>query len=436
MTDEHRAPQGSPTEQGSALVELPPALVSGERPLPVDAYDGDGRQVLRSGQSLPAAADGGEPIASGLYCLAQDLATLFGDAPDAHRSATRPSAPDDEALASRAPARAPMPSQALGPNGRILLTSPWERMLELLAELDLVLHAIAAGRGDAGDALRLARRVQLLCTMDADAALAGLTLLRTREYSVRQSLRVAMLVELMLRRARVGEAARVSSVAAALTMNVGMLDMQNQLYGQREALTEDQRAQIKLHPQRGVELLRDAGVADALWLACVGAHHEHADGTGYPRGIREPEVGVEVQTIALADRYSAMVSERGYRPGAPADRAMSLLLERLGTTISAKVARMLRIEVGDHPPGCIVRLANDEIGVVYRRLREPGARVVKALFSPVGKRYEEGPRRLTTNPRFAITQALTPDSDKLRIDPREIWDAAADPELVGERLAG
>ncbi len=41
-------------------------------------------------------------------------------------------------------------------------------------------------------------------------------------------------------------------------------------------------------------------------------HHERLDGSGYPRGLREEDISLSSQIVAVADSFDAMTSDRGY----------------------------------------------------------------------------------------------------------------------------
>ncbi|MCL4746521.1 MAG: hypothetical protein KJZ83_14065, partial [Burkholderiaceae bacterium] len=260
-----------------------------------------------------------------------------------------------------------------------------------------------------------------LCELDADAMLSSLFLLRDWRYSVRQTVNVAIVVDLMSRLERFDDDQRDSLVRAALTMNLGMLALQDELYAQRDPLDAAQRMAVAEHPLRSAAMLREAGVSDALWLRSVARHHEHADGTGYPKRLRSPELGVPAQLIMIADRYCAMVSDRAYRRGGPPDRALATIAEKAGGNVEAKIPKLLKAVVGDFPPGCAVRLANHEIGIVMRRTRSTECKVVKALRSMHGAVYEDGPRRLTNLTQFAIVQSIPLADLALDVDPGRIW---------------
>lgn len=377
------------------MVKLLSAHVALGQPLPFDVYDETGRLLLRRGFAIAEERQLERLVERGLYCREPDFVAAF--------------APADAAAA-------PVPQPQL--------ESPWLRLLELQNSAASALAALAAGSG--ADAVpSLVEEIEALCALDADAMLAAISLLRHPRHSVRHGVCTALLVATMARRAGLPEPQRRGATAGALTMNLGMLALQDALYSQREPLTAAQQAEVRAHPAAGVALLRRAGVADPHWLLAVACHHENADGSGYPRGLRSPSLGAAAQIVGLADRYCAMLAERAYRPGAPADQALKLLLDRLGTTVDADVVQLLVAEVGDYPPGCPVRLANNECGIVLRRTRDGGARIVKALRSPLRKVYDDGPRRLTSQPAFAVDRVIGLAELDLELDPARLWDATA-----------
>ena len=72
---------------------------------------------------------------------------------------------------------------------------------------------------------------------------------------------------------------------------------------------------IKLHPERGRELLNELGGFDETVARLVLDHHERLDGSGYPRGVEGAELDLETRILAVCDVYDALVSPRVYRAG-------------------------------------------------------------------------------------------------------------------------
>ncbi|WP_051663136.1 HD domain-containing phosphohydrolase [Alicyclobacillus macrosporangiidus] len=68
--------------------------------------------------------------------------------------------------------------------------------------------------------------------------------------------------------------------------------------------------QYQQHPLLSVKMLDSLQLPRAV-LAIIEDHHEHPDGSGYPRGKQESEINPMSQILAIADYYSTEVTVRG-----------------------------------------------------------------------------------------------------------------------------
>lgn len=259
------------------------------------------------------------------------------------------------------------------------------------------------------EALNIAELIQELCELDGDAALANIQLNRSGRYALRHSFHTAVLTEMLLRSLGHPREVRCHAVAGALTMNIGMLALQDVLYEQNTPLTLDQKRALVAHPLMAVKTLREQGIDHPVWISVVEHHHEMIDGSGYPKRLSRGELSIESQAVSMADRYCAMVSERKYRSGILPNLVAQNLLTRQAATIDPCIASAFLKEVGGYPPGTLVALANGEVGVVVRRLLNLDQPMVRSLRSPRGIRYDTPPKRVASGPVFAIKEALTAD---------------------------
>ncbi len=150
---------------------------------------------------------------------------------------------------------------------------------------------------------------------------------------------------------------------AALTMNLAMGEMQDQLARQLDPPSMRQREVIRHHAERSAEALEQVGVTDPLWLQAVREHHTvHADGDAdsLEPGQRAAEL------LRRVDVYAAKLSRRRTRQAlTPALAARGALLGPADHP-DAMGATLLRV-LGLYPPGTYVELANGELGVVIER---------------------------------------------------------------------
>jgi putative two-component system response regulator len=130
-----------------------------------------------------------------------------------------------------------------------------------------------------------------------------------------------------------GHHERVSSAAAALALRLGLprarveririaaglhdigkIGVTREVLHRIGRLTSKELATIRSHPEIGHGILVGSEVAEIRDAAEVAlCHHEHWDGTGYPRGLKEREIPLEARIVAIADVFDAMRSRRAYK---------------------------------------------------------------------------------------------------------------------------
>jgi diguanylate cyclase (GGDEF)-like protein/putative nucleotidyltransferase with HDIG domain len=98
---------------------------------------------------------------------------------------------------------------------------------------------------------------------------------------------------------------------ASLLHDVGKLGIAENVLGKPASLTNEEYEAIKKHPEIGA-LLLDKSVALRHLIPIVQHHHEHFDGTGYPKGLRGNEIPLEARIVGIADAVEAMNSKRPY----------------------------------------------------------------------------------------------------------------------------
>lgn len=116
---------------------------------------------------------------------------------------------------------------------------------------------------------------------------------------------------------------------AAFVHDIGKAHVPESILGKREALSDDEFAIIRTHPEMGARMLAGhpyaAMVSDAVLL-----HHETPDGMGYPRGLKGTSIPATARIVGLCDAFDAMTSARPYRAAMSVDEALSAIESQLG----------------------------------------------------------------------------------------------------------
>jgi HD-GYP domain-containing protein (c-di-GMP phosphodiesterase class II) len=119
---------------------------------------------------------------------------------------------------------------------------------------------------------------------------------------------------------------RLRSLAiGGLLHDIGKLSIPAAILQKPGPLDDDEFSTVKLHPERGRELLSELGGFDESVKRLVLDHHERLDGSGYPRGIHGNDLDLATRILAVCDVYDALVSSRVYRPAWSREQALELL---------------------------------------------------------------------------------------------------------------
>jgi HD-GYP domain-containing protein (c-di-GMP phosphodiesterase class II) len=245
---------------------------------------------------------------------------------------------------------------------------PFEYFADFGLRLERIIFGIESQAGNVGpQVFDLAKLIEELCDFDPDAALGMVHLIKDPRYAISHSLHTAILCELIGRRLEWPATHRRQVLAAALTVNIAMLTLQEELQSQSGPLTEAQREAVQMHPHNGVRLLQGAGISDELWLNIVLQHHERVDGSGYPHALRKDQICQEARLVAVSDCYAAMVSNRSYRGAIPARDVLKQLFLAKGKEYDETLSLLLVKELSIFPPGGFVALENGEQAMVIKR---------------------------------------------------------------------
>ncbi|MBV8464718.1 MAG: HD domain-containing protein [Burkholderiales bacterium] len=271
----------------------------------------------------------------------------------------------------------------------------------------------------------VAGQIDAACSQDANVALAMILLRQEGRYATRHMVNVATVVRLVARNMGLSAQQEGALVAAALTMNITMVDFQDELKSQNAPLTPTQRTKLERHPMEARDLLLRAGVTDPVWLSAVAQHHEHHDGSGYPGHLSGTALEVYGQLLALADIFCARITPAAYRPAVASNVALRGILMERGKSFDPAVAGVFIKTLGVFPPGMLVRLVNGEVGVVVKPGSGPQNPLVASYINAKGTPMNVVLRRDTSQEAYAIAETVDPKSFSAYVNMEAIWGLTA-----------
>ncbi len=200
-------------------------------------------------------------------------------------------------------------------------------------------------------------------------------------YSASHALVSAVLCHLIALELKLPLGERNSLVHAALTMNIAMTALQDQLAGQMTKPTSQQQDTIRAHAVNGGLMLANMGVTDALWLDTVTRHHDESTVMGDLSALAPARRLAHI--LLVVDRYAAMISPRKSREGRSATESARSIITNAAEQKDEVGQALVRI-VGLCPPGTYVRLDNRQVAVVMRRSSQPQHPDVAIVLTETG----------------------------------------------------
>jgi HD-GYP domain-containing protein (c-di-GMP phosphodiesterase class II) len=128
---------------------------------------------------------------------------------------------------------------------------------------------------------------------------------------------------------------------AARLHDIGKSMIADEILDKPGALDPDELTEMRRHTVIGHRLLARSD-DDLSWLAALIAltHHEHFDGSGYPRGLAAEQIPIESRIVAVADAFDALLSDRPYRRAVALEDALTLIEEGSGTHFDPTIAAL------------------------------------------------------------------------------------------------
>jgi diguanylate cyclase (GGDEF)-like protein len=122
---------------------------------------------------------------------------------------------------------------------------------------------------------------------------------------------------------------------AGVVHDVGKIGVPDAILCKPGALTPEEEAEMRKHPEIGARILAGSELSDiSAWVV---AHHERPDGNGYPLGLNRDEIPLEASILAVADAYEAMTNDRPFRAALPPVSAQNELIRGVGRQFDASV---------------------------------------------------------------------------------------------------
>jgi HD-GYP domain-containing protein (c-di-GMP phosphodiesterase class II) len=114
----------------------------------------------------------------------------------------------------------------------------------------------------------------------------------------------------------------LSLTAGGLLHDIGKVEIPFTILNKPGELSFDDMRLMKSHVERTLSLMSRCNGMPKGAIQVAALHHEKLDGTGYPRGLKGPEINKLARISTIADVYCAMTDSRPYKRPLSSEEAL------------------------------------------------------------------------------------------------------------------
>lgn len=151
--------------------------------------------------------------------------------------------------------------------------------------------------------------------------------------------RVTQLTMRLAKKMGIKESEREHIQRGALLHDIGKIGIPDSILFKPASLDEREWEIMKKHPVYAFNILsRVPFLLPATEIPY--AHHEHWDGSGYPRGMKGEEIPIAARIFAIADVWDALTTSRPYRAAWNKPETMAYIKEQSGKHFDPQIVKV------------------------------------------------------------------------------------------------
>ena len=177
------------------------------------------------------------------------------------------------------------------------------------------------------------------------------------------SLNVSVL-SLMLAKAAELDAELIEQIGlGAILHDIGKSEVPYKIVMKTDPLTKPEQAMLERHCEFGARQAAKMQLS-AEALSIIQQHHECADGTGYPAKLKGDAMTMPAKVVAIANTYDNLCNPINITAAITPSEALSQMFALKRAKFDDRLLKLFIKRLGIYPPGSLVQLSNEMIGLV------------------------------------------------------------------------
>ncbi len=132
----------------------------------------------------------------------------------------------------------------------------------------------------------------------------------------------------------------------SLLHDIGKIGIPDIILLKHGKLSEEEQKQMSRHPEIGHRIISHIGYLSGA-AEIIYSHHEHYDGTGYPRSLKGEQIPLGARIFSVCDTLDALTVDRPYRKASSFEEAKEYILSESGKLFDPKVVKVFLTSEND-----------------------------------------------------------------------------------------
>jgi putative nucleotidyltransferase with HDIG domain len=193
----------------------------------------------------------------------------------------------------------------------------------------------------------------------------------------------------------------------AIFHDVGLNEIPTTILNNPGPLTKAEREFREMHCHYGVEIGRKAALPPPV-LRIIHQHHELFDGSGYPQKLKGEAIDPLARVVSLINAYDNLCNPPNIAQALTPHEALSSMFAQQRSRFDPRFLQAFIRFMGVYPPGSVVGLSNDALGLVIRVNASRPLRPSVIVYDAGIPKNEAIILDLNEEPDLNITRAIRP----------------------------
>lgn len=193
----------------------------------------------------------------------------------------------------------------------------------------------------------------------------------------------------------------------AMFHDIGLNEVPSKILNNPGPLSKAEREFREMHCVYGLDIGTKAGLPGPV-LRIIHQHHEYFDGSGYPQGLRGESIDLLARLVAVVNAYDNLCNPVNVAQALTPHEALSQLFAQQRSQFDPKLLQAFIRFMGVYPPGTVVGLSNEALGLVIKVNSARPLRPTLIIYDPDVPKQEAIILDLEEEPDVNISRAIRP----------------------------